>query len=220
VSDRTLVVLVKEPRPGTVKTRLIPALGAEGAASVYRALVEGVLRATLPEPGDYERLVFYDPPEAGEAMRAWLPGGRLRRQSEGDLGARMNDAFARTFARGARAVAVVGSDVPELSREDVLAAFEALVRADVVLGPAPDGGYYLIALRAAQPALFSGVEWSTPAVLEQTLERARRAGLSVEQLPAHRDLDTLEDLKVAWPRVRTRLDRDLRLRLSEVLDRG
>ncbi len=220
MSDRTLVVLVKEPQPGKVKTRLIPALGAEAAAGLYRALAEGVLSATEPRPGDYERLVFYDPPEAGEAMRAWLPGGRLRRQTSGDLGARMSHAFARTFARGARAVAVVGSDLPDLTRADVLAAFEALARADVVLGPARDGGYYLLALREAQPALFSDIEWGTPSVLAQTLARARDAGLASVQLDARRDLDTLEDLRAEWPRVEPLLDPGLRQRLTEALAQG
>ncbi len=195
---RTLGVFVKQPRPGAVKTRLAAALGEDAAAELYRLLAEKVLEATTPLRGEYERLVFYDPPDAGEAMRAWLPSGRLRRQSPGDLGERMADAFARAFARGAARVAIVGSDVPSLTRDDVRTAFDALGRADLVLGPAHDGGYYLVALREPRPSLFRRVAWSTPSVLEDTLARAAAAGLAVEQLSPRRDLDTLEDLRAEW----------------------
>jgi glycosyltransferase A (GT-A) superfamily protein (DUF2064 family) len=107
VSDRTLVVFVKEPRPGAVKTRLAAEIGADAAALVYRALAEGVLEATTPRPGEYERLVFFEPPEARRALRAWLPGVSLRAQAGTDLGARLSDAFARELrawrhARGDR----------------------------------------------------------------------------------------------------------------------
>ena len=178
MSDRTLVVFVKEPRPGGVKTRLAAAVGPEAAAELYRALAESVLEATTPVPGEYERLVFFDPPEARRALREWLPGVSLRAQARGELGERLADAFARAFGRGATRVAIVGSDAPGLTRETALQALEALTEADVVLGPAEDGGYYLIALRAPHPELVRGIDWSTPAVLRQTLERAAAAGLA------------------------------------------
>ncbi len=120
MSDRTLVVFVKEPRPGAVKTRLAAEIGADAAALVYRALAEGVLEATTPRPGEYERLVFFDPPEARQALRAWLPGVSLRAQAGADLGARLSDAFARAFGRGATRVAIVGSDIPGVTRETAL----------------------------------------------------------------------------------------------------
>jgi rSAM/selenodomain-associated transferase 1 len=197
----TLGVFVKLPRPGAVKTRLVPALGAAAAADLSEALVEAVLARTDPRGGEYERLVFYTPRDAAEAMRAWLPGGRLRHQSEGELGTRLADAFARAFARGAQRVAIVGSDVPGLSRPTIVSAFAALDRADVVLGPATDGGYYLVALREAHPELFRGVSWSTASVLAQTLELAARGGLSAATLAPLRDVDTLDDLRAEWPAI-------------------
>jgi uncharacterized protein len=206
VSDRTLVVFVKEPRPGAVKTRLAAAVGDEDAAQLYRAFVETVLAATTPEAGEYERLVFYDPPEAGERMRAWLPSGRLRKQSAGDVGQRMAACFARCFARGASQVVLAGSDAPALGRAEVRAAFAALAEHEVALGPAHDGGYYLVGLRAPQPALFEGVAWSTASVLDETLVRAAAAGLSVAQLAPLRDVDTADDLRVEWPRVERLLE--------------
>ena len=210
---------MKHPRPGEVKTRLAAAIGAEAAALLYRALAEQVLEATTPFPGDYERLVFFDPPESLPGMRDWLPGVRLMAQSGHDLGARMADAFARAFARGARRVAIVGTDAPGVSRATVREALSALDAADVVIGPAADGGYYLIALRAPRPELFSGIAWSTPSVREQTLARAAAAGLSAHELAPLRDVDTLDDLRAEWPAVRRLLaDRkDLREAIEAAL---
>jgi hypothetical protein len=145
--------------------------------------------------------VFFEPAAAAADVRAWLPGVRLLAQSGADLGARMADAFARAFARGASRVVLAGTDVPGLARETATAALSALDAADVVLGPAEDGGYYLVGLRAPAPALFSGMEWSTPGVLEETRARARAAGLAVHELAPLADVDTLDDLRRAWPAV-------------------
>ena len=205
MSGSALVVFLKHPRPGGVKTRLAAAIGAEAAAALYRALAEEVLEATTPAVGDYERLVFFEPPESLPQMRDWLPGVPLMAQSGHDLGARMADAFARAFARGARRVAIVGTDAPGVSRATVREAFSALDVADVVMGPADDGGYYLIGLRAPCPGLFAGILWSTPSVREQTLARAAAAGLSVRELGRLRDVDTLEDVRAEWPRIAARL---------------
>ena len=219
MSDRALIVFLKHPEPGAVKTRLAPALGAEVAAALYRALAEEVLMATVPRSGEYETLVFFDPPGAAKAMRAWLPGMRLRPQCAGDLGARMTAAFARAFERGARRVAIIGTDAPAVTRETAAGALTALDEADVVVGPAEDGGYYLLALRAPCPELFENVAWSTPAVLEETLARAATAGLRVRQLRRLRDIDTLEDVQAEWPRIRPLLEGrpELRQRVEAAL---
>jgi rSAM/selenodomain-associated transferase 1 len=203
---------VKLPRPGAVKTRLAAEIGPDAAADLYRALAEHVLEETTPLAGEYERLVFFDPPEAAEPMRAWLPGLRLLAQAGGDLGARMSDAFARAFARGASRVAVVGTDAPGVSRETVSEALLALDAADVVVGPAEDGGYYLLALRQAWPELLSGIAWSTPRVAAQTRARAATLQLRVHELPALRDVDTLDDLRDEWPRLGRLLEARPRLR--------
>jgi rSAM/selenodomain-associated transferase 1 len=201
MSDRALVVFVKHPLPGAVKTRLAAAIGPETAAELYRALAEHVLEATTPLAGEYERLVFFDPPGAAEAMRAWLPGVRLIAQAGPDLGVRMAHAFARAFARGASRVAIVGTDAPGVSRQAVTDALAALDAADVVIGPAEDGGYYLLALGAPRPGLFAGIAWSTPTVASETRARAMAARLTVRELPTLRDVDTLDDLRGEWPRL-------------------
>jgi len=200
--DDILIVFVKEPRPGSAKTRLIPALGADAAAELYRRLAEEEIRRTVPRDDEYQRLFFFTPAQARSAMEAWLPGETLVVQEGRDLGARMAGAFAEAFARGARRVAIIGSDAPWVSRGVVGEAFRSLDDHDLVLGPASDGGYYLLALDRPRPGLFQGIAWSTPSVLAATLERAGVLGLTVRLLGALPDIDTLDDLRAEWLRVR------------------
>ena len=126
-------------------------------------------------------------------METWLP------QRGEDLGARMAAAFDDAFRRGARRTAIIGTDAPSVSRERVIEAFEALDGHDVAIGPASDGGYYLLALGSPQPELFQGIAWSTPSVLAQTLERAAALRLRVRLLKPLTDVDTLADLRSEWP---------------------
>jgi rSAM/selenodomain-associated transferase 1 len=207
-----LAVFVKEPRPGAVKSRLASALGAEAAAGVYRAIAEEVMRRTAPRRDEYDRVVAFDPPSAGAAIGEWLgvTAGALLPQSTGDIGVRMERAFDELFRRGARRVALVGTDVPALAYEDVRDALESLDEHDVALGPATDGGYYLIALKGPEPELFRGIRWSSPDVLTGTLERAARRGLGVRVLRTIGDVDTVEDLAAEWDRVRPLLGEEMR----------
>ena len=193
-----LIVFVKAPRPGDVKTRLIPALGAEGAAAFYRILAEEEARRTAPQAGDYTRLFFFAPVDAHDAIAAWFPGEVLVAQQGADLGARMAAAFEESFRRGARRAAIVGTDVPWVSREIVLEAFRALDDHDLALGPAHDGGYYLLALARTCPEIFRGIPWSTPDVLSATVAKAEALGVTVKTLETLTDIDTLEDVRTAW----------------------
>lgn len=186
-----LIIFLKAPRPGQVKTRLAAVIGAETACAAYRRLAETVLgeMAALPDV----ELCFG--PDDGEAdLKPWLRAGwTLARQGEGDLGQRLHRAFSRHFANGARRVVIVGSDCPSIRQTDIAEAWSALDRSDVVLGPATDGGYWLIGLSAPQPGLFEGIEWSTDRVLAQTLERAGQSGLKTRLLRELADVDTAED---------------------------
>jgi alpha-1,6-mannosyltransferase len=201
-SADTLIVFVKEPRPGAVKTRLLPALDPRSAAELYRALAEEEIRGTVPLSGEYTRLFFHAPPASPEAMTAWLPGETFLAQRGDDLGARMSAAFDEAFRRGARRAAVIGTDVPWVHRGLVAEAFSALEHHDVAVGPTSDGGYYLLALDRPRPELFRGIAWSTPSVLASTLERAATLGLRVRRLPELPDIDTIDDLRRHWPRLR------------------
>jgi hypothetical protein len=216
-----LAVFVKEPRPGTVKSRLAAAIGPEAAAGVYRAIAEDVVRRTTPQRDEYDRVVVFDPPAAGAAIGEWLgvTAGALLPQSTGDIGARMERALDELFQRGARRVALIGTDVPALEREDVRGALESLDEHDVALGPATDGGYYLIALKRPEPELFRGIRWSSPDVLTGTLERAATRGLSVRVLRTIGDVDTIEDLAAAWERVRPLLDEEMRQEIERTMAR-
>ena len=196
MAERLLLLFLKAPSPGQVKTRLAATLGAERAAQVARMLAERVLAQTRPEAGDYARVVAFAPATARAAIERWLPGEELWPQEGDDLGARMHAALARGLNTAA-SVVLVGTDVPALSRAIVNAAFAALERAALVLGPARDGGYYLVGLRAPRPELFTDMPWGTAAVLEETRARAARLGLPMALLPVLDDVDTEEDLRTA-----------------------
>ncbi len=202
-----LLVFLKRPTPGEVKTRLAPDLGAQAAADLYRVLAEETLRRTVPRPGDYGRLLCFAPANARREMREWLPGETWLAQKGGDLGDRMAHAFREAFRRGARRAVLIGSDAPSLTRELVLTAFAALGDNDLVLGPARDGGYYLVGLSRPCDVLFREVPWSTPEVLRVTLERAGALGLRAWLLERLRDIDTLDDVRESWAALRPLLQR-------------
>lgn len=190
----TLVMtFLKAPRPGTVKTRLGRDIGMEEATLVYRGLAEQQLRRI---PADFRTEVHYAPRGAAGEMRAWLgPQVACRAQSGPDLGARMSNAFARGFQRGYRAIIAIGSDCPGLDAACLRQAAGQLAKVDVVLGPAVDGGYYLIGLRSPAPSLFEGIEWSTATVLATTLVRIQECGLSHALLEEKDDIDDLAALR-------------------------
>ncbi len=193
---RAILLFVKYPEPGKVKTRLAATVGAEMAADIYRRLVAAVL-AELPYGDDL--IVVYDPPERRAQVAEWLHGSLTGRradfapQAAGDLGGRLEQAFAEAFARGFEKVAVIGSDCIGLSPAVFSETWEALETHGAVLGPSTDGGYYLLALRRPCAALFRGIAWSTAAVRSQTLAQAQAAGVTVHELRTLADIDTEAD---------------------------
>jgi rSAM/selenodomain-associated transferase 1 len=197
-----LLVFLKWPRPGAAKTRLLPALSPEAAADLYRVLAEAEVRGTSPPNGEYERLLCFSPAEERTSIAGWFPGEPLWPQPSADLGGRMSAAFDEGFRRSARRVAIIGTDVPWVTRDHVREAFAALDTNDLCLGPARDGGYYLLALSRPEPRLFEGIAWSTPAVLAETEARARELGLRSARLETLTDVDTLDDVRCEWARLR------------------
>jgi rSAM/selenodomain-associated transferase 1 len=191
-----LGVFVKVPAPGRVKTRLAAEVGVHAAAELYGSLGRGIV-AACTGPG-HDTVVWFAPAGARPAVRAWLQGlsvAAVRPQVSGPLGARLAAAFRRHFHEGARRVIMIGSDCPGVDAGLVSRALAGLDEHDVVLGPAHDGGYYLIGLRAPVPQLFRGIAWSTEVVLGQTVARARPLGLRVVLLPKLRDVDTASDAR-------------------------
>jgi rSAM/selenodomain-associated transferase 1 len=189
---RRLALFARAPVEGRVKTRLSPALPPALARDLYAGMLADALDAVAGARAD-ERFLYWA--EGLEAAQFPVPPGFIERaQAAGDLGARLAAAFTELLAAGDARAAIVGADAPELDARYLDRALTALDRADVVLGPAADGGYSLIGLRHPTPALFEGVDWSTPAVLEQTITRAHATGLSVATLDALDDIDTPADL--------------------------
>jgi len=187
-----LMAFLKAPRPGTVKTRLGQELGFAEATEVYRDLAEQQLRRI---PGEFRTEIHYAPRGAAAEMKQWLGRGyHYRAQSGGDLGERMSKAFARGFQRGYRRILAIGSDCPELDAACLRRAGELLGQTDVVLGPATDGGYYLIGLRRPEPRLFEAVDWGTPTVFATTQARLLERGLSCALLEEKEDIDDLAGL--------------------------
>ncbi len=200
--DPCVLVFSRTPEPGQVKTRLIPAVGADGAAAVHAALVDHTLTAVSQycQSAAARGVICVAGPSDAIAWKSWASHFTIREQHGSDLGERLDHAFREAFGEGARQVIAVGTDCPDLSAGRLAEAAIALDRADVVLGPAHDGGYYLVGIRRPCLELFKNIAWGTDSVLRQTLATARRLGLHVRLLPALSDIDEPEDLLV-WRRL-------------------
>jgi len=201
MSDR-LIVFTRFPQPGVAKTRLIPSIGPDGAAQLHIALTRRTLQAAEQFCRRAEFTLEVQVADGDLADMRSLYGHEFgfAHQSGSDLGERLHDAVSRALDSGAGRVLVVGTDCPELSPALLNQAARALESADVVIGPAHDGGYYLIGLRAVHPELFEAIDWGTAVVREQTLQSATRLGLTVNLLPLLSDIDEPQDL-VVWRRV-------------------
>ncbi|MFN3389582.1 MAG: TIGR04282 family arsenosugar biosynthesis glycosyltransferase [Allosphingosinicella sp.] len=187
-----IIVFAKAPVAGRVKTRLVPALGAEGAASLAAEMLAHTIAEARATGLAVELCGEPDPAE-------WYQGPRvaLTAQGEGDLGARLARAAARALA-GEEGVLLIGADCPALDRRRLGAAAAALGHHDAVLHPAEDGGYVLLGLRRAHPSLFEGIAWSTENVAAETVARIAALGWSLRLGERLRDIDTPADLD-AWP---------------------
>jgi uncharacterized protein len=195
--DTALVVMARYPEVGATKTRLARAIGDEEAAHLYRAFLTDLAQRFAGQP--YDLHWTYTPNGVGYAafMATLAPSlvqsMRFFPQEGAELGARLHHAFRWTYARGYRRTIVIGSDAPHIGRDIVARAREALDAADVVLGPADDGGYYLIAMRRPHD-VFRGIPMSTSQVMQMTVALAQRQGLKVDALETLFDVDELPDL--------------------------
>ena len=196
-ANQALVVFARAPVEGQVKTRLAAELGAAAALAIYRELVERTIGAARGS-SSWSLTVAHTPHDASAVMRDWLGSDiALWPQPDLDLGGRMEAAIAMLRSGGAQRVVVIGTDCPDMTTSVIQDAFDRLSRHDVVVGPAHDGGYYLIGMSGMHPSLFQNIPWSSARTLEVTLERARSNGLSVALLEAHGDIDTGDDWH-AW----------------------
>lgn len=197
MSRPRIVVFARAPRPGRAKTRLIPALGALEAARLQDAMTRHTLDQVAlwtATRDDVEAEVRYTPEPADVVRQRYGDRWKYVPQGDGDLGARLSRAAADGLAGAGGPILILGSDCPGVTAGLLAQALAALARHDVVLGPALDGGYYLIGLRRPLPGLFEGIDWSTPAVLQQTRAAAKAAGASCALLQSLGDIDTPDDL--------------------------
>jgi|AntRauTorcE11898_2_1112593.scaffolds.fasta_scaffold12802_3 rSAM/selenodomain-associated transferase 1 len=193
--DNALIIFVKNPQPGKVKTRLAKTVGDERALEVYNELMEITARE-VSKVSNADCFVFYSN-FLPEDDNIWKDEYVIKEIQEGEgLGERMNNAFSHLFEQGYKRVAIIGSDLPELTQELIEQAFSELEEVDVVLGPAKDGGYYLLAMKKLFPQLFEDKSWSTDAVFDDTIDDLISMNKIWHELPILNDIDTEEDLKM------------------------
>lgn len=198
-----LIIFTRYPEPGKTKTRLIPVLGAEGASEVQRQMTEH----TLLQVKKLTSRVCVEIRFAGgdlTAMQNWLSSDIVYQpQGEGDLGAKMMRSLLSAFAEGSKYVVTIGSDCPGITAELIASAFDKLNIHDLVIGPAIDGGYYLIGVKTLIPELFTSINWGSAEVLQQTINIAQKLNLSITYLTPLADVDRPEDLPI-WEDARNR----------------
>ena len=191
-SKNLLLIFIKNPKPGKVKTRLAETVGKDKAYQIYLDLLNYTISEAMKV--DSARQVWYssyidrDDKIDEDSFQKSVQSGK-------DLGEKMMNAFAQGFKDGYGKIVIIGSDCPEIAASIIEDAFEKLDECDVVLGPSEDGGYYLLGMRQLIPELFSNIDWSTERVLQQTMVAIQQKKLTWHQLPVLNDIDTEEDLK-------------------------
>lgn len=190
-----LIIFTRYPEPGKTKTRLIPVLGEIGAANLHRQMTEKTLKIArqLQALNSVSIEVRFTGGNL-DVMQNWLGSDLIYdAQCFGDLGERMSKAFETAFHEGKTDIITIGTDCPSLTVDILAQGFESLKHHDIVLGPAQDGGYYLIGLKDYFPELFSGISWGTAEVFQKTINRSKALNLSVGELPLLSDVDRPED---------------------------
>ncbi|HEX6983348.1 MAG TPA: TIGR04282 family arsenosugar biosynthesis glycosyltransferase [Balneolaceae bacterium] len=189
--QQLLIVFIKNPIKGRVKTRLAESIGDERALQVYRELLE--VTKSVSDQLNCHRQVWYSHFIDDDDL--WTDDGYEKRLQEGgDLGERMKNSFRKAFDEGASKVVIIGSDCPGLTSEVIKQAYDALDNDDLVIGPSKDGGYYLLGMNTFHPELFDDKPWSSSQVLNQTIKQAKKQELSFKLLTELNDIDTKEDL--------------------------
>ncbi|MTJ10266.1 MULTISPECIES: TIGR04282 family arsenosugar biosynthesis glycosyltransferase [unclassified Anabaena] len=192
-----LIIFTRYPEPGKTKTRLIPALGDVGAANLHKQMTE----YTISQVKELQKMtkVSVEVRFTGgdlEKMQDWLGNDLVYQfQGEGDLGERMERSLISAFNQNVEQAIIIGTDCPGVNSQVLATAFEQLRICNLVLGPALDGGYYLIGLQPPIPELFTNIHWGTAQVFPKTVEKAQKLNLSIGYLQPLADIDRPEDLR-------------------------
>jgi len=203
-----LLIFVKFPEPGKVKTRLSGHFSPEDSAGLYKSMVEDLYTKLVKNDGseNYDVHVYYSPVEKLSAFSDWLGSSAALYPQDGeDLGEKLTNAMKRSFESGYEKTAAIGSDCIDLSVEDINTAFETLdyntqssKKREVVVGPTDDGGYYLIGSSRFIPELFDGISWSTDKVYTETVEKLTLSGLHYVELEYKYDVDSIKEVRQLW----------------------
>ncbi|MBI2470333.1 MAG: TIGR04282 family arsenosugar biosynthesis glycosyltransferase [Planctomycetes bacterium] len=204
--EKALIIFLKYPEPGKVKTRLAKALGDEKACSIYKLLAERVIKSVFSKnPLTYDVHIFFTPDDKNNEITAWLKsildnnqaiGAKYSPQKGSDLGERMSNAFEQIFCgKGCKRGIIIGTDCPEIDATLIENAFDLLKGKDIIIGPCKDGGYYLLGMSKHVHDLFVDIDWSTDQVFSQTMEKVQKNNLSCGILKTLTDIDTIEDLQ-------------------------
>lgn len=188
MNKEALLIFQKNPVKGLVKTRLASTMGEDSALSIYEFLLDRTYEET--KQIDQEILVFFSDYIPKEHP---FPFHALHLQEGMDLGVKMKNAFRKAFSLGFKKAVIIGTDCPDLTSELLIRSFSLLDQSDLVIGPAGDGGYYLLGMNREHSYLFDGIEWSTSQVFSRTLELARHHHLSFSLLPMLHDIDNEAD---------------------------
>ncbi|GBD89856.1 2-phospho-L-lactate guanylyltransferase [bacterium BMS3Abin04] len=193
-----LIIFVKFPEHGKVKTRLAETVGNEKALQFYSLCSHNVFNEVNKLSGNIDVYIFYSDKGDKHRIKGWITHDfKFKHQINSDLGNRMKSAFVSVLEKGYSKALIIGTDVPDMSVEVVNQAFTYLEKFDVVVGPSNDGGYYLLGMRKLIPELFSGIKWSTQEVYQKTIIKLLELGMNSKVLPVLVDVDTEDDLN-SW----------------------
>ena len=193
--QNNVITFCKYPLEGKVKTRIAKTIGNEFAVKLYKLFAEHTFQELLKTESIFPYLFFADNNDR-EKIKKWAGAEFLLEPQEGDdLGERMYNAFKKVIDRGSTKTIIIGTDIPDMYSDIIRKALQALNNSDVVIGPANDGGYYLLGMKNLYKNLFSGIEWGSNSVLRMTLEKINALNLSYSILPELIDVDTEDDLK-------------------------
>lgn len=191
-NKRLLMVFTKNPELGNCKTRLASTIGDEAALSVYEQLLDYTVN--FASKVNAEKYVYYSK-DIQNNDRWDVSLFRKKKQAEGNLGVKMASAFKENFDQGFEKIIIIGSDCAEINETDIENAFNALEKSEVVIGPAIDGGYYLLGMRTFIPSLFQDKSWSTPDLINETISTLKKQHISFSLLKEKSDIDYEEDLE-------------------------
>ncbi len=195
IKRASIILFVKYPVEGKVKTRLAKTVGNTIATKLYRLFAESIFSFTSDINTSY-KYIFFSEKNEESLIRKWIGKKYFYVSQDGDdLGERMKNAFRLVFSHGAKKTIIIGTDIPDLSKEIIEESIDKLDKSDLVIGPSPDGGYYLLGIKKYQPFLFDGITYSTNTVLQETIKKAKDNGLTYHTLDLLADIDNEEELK-------------------------